>query len=136
MALMFFPRGGSSQVMRYLARFLPKAGWDVTLVTGSLGPEGAESNAKTFFTGIDDLHVVDYSAGAPMHASYEDREAAPVSIEEMICIFAKPPVAGQVKTRLGAAIGADAAARLARAFVEDTIESVQTLPWAQAAIRT
>src|SRR5438045_284794 len=77
MALMFFPRGGSSQVIRYLARFLPKAGWDVTLVTGSLGPEGAESNAKTFFTGIDDLHVVDYSAGAPMHPSYEDREAAP-----------------------------------------------------------
>ena len=54
----------------------------------------------------------------------------------MICIFAKPPVAGQVKTRLGAAIGADAAARLARAFVEDTIESVQTLPWAQAALAT
>ena len=54
----------------------------------------------------------------------------------MICIFAKPPVAGQVKTRLGAAIGTEAAARLARAFVEDTIESVQTLPWAQAALAT
>jgi hypothetical protein len=54
----------------------------------------------------------------------------------MICIFAKPPVAGQVKTRLAASIGAGAAARLARAFVEDTIESVQTLPWAQAALAT
>src|SRR5436305_5146142 len=77
MALMFFPRGGSSQVMRYLARFLPETGWDVTLVTGSLGGEGAESNATTFFTGIADLHTVDYSAGAPMHPSYEDREGAP-----------------------------------------------------------
>src|SRR5438067_7503707 len=66
----------------------------------------------------------------------QDREAPPVSIEAMICIFAKPPVAGQVKTRLAAAIGAEAAARLARAFVEDTIESVQTLPWAQAALAT
>ena len=26
MALLFFPRGGSAQVMRYLARFLPRAG--------------------------------------------------------------------------------------------------------------
>jgi len=59
-----------------------------------------------------------------------------MSIEAMICIFAKPPVAGQVKTRLAAAIGLEAAARLARAFLEDTIESVQTLPWAQAALAT
>ena len=27
MALMFFPRGGSSQVVRYLSRFLPDTGW-------------------------------------------------------------------------------------------------------------
>ena len=47
MALMFFPRGGSSQVVRYLSRFLPDAGWDVTLVTGSLGAPGADSNART-----------------------------------------------------------------------------------------
>jgi uncharacterized protein len=57
-----------------------------------------------------------------------------MSVEAMICIFAKPPVAGEVKTRLAAVLGADAAARLARAFLEDTIESVQALPWAQAAL--
>jgi glycosyltransferase involved in cell wall biosynthesis len=84
-ALMFFPRGGSSQVVRYLARFLPRAGWDVTLATGSLGPEGAQSNAKTFFAGAD-VHWLDYTAAAqandplaadpPMHPSYEDREGA------------------------------------------------------------
>ncbi|MFL5841514.1 MAG: glycosyltransferase family 4 protein [Thermoleophilaceae bacterium] len=85
MALMFFPRGGSSQVARYLARFLPDAGWDVTLVTGSLGPPGAPSNAETFFEGAV-VHTVDYTeavhapdplrADPPMHPSYEDRPGA------------------------------------------------------------
>ena len=59
-----------------------------------------------------------------------------MSFEAMICIFAKPPVAGDVKTRLAAVLGADAAARLARAFLEDTLESVQALAWAQAALAT
>src|SRR4051794_23520017 len=85
MALMFFPRGGSSHVVRNLARFLPEAGWDVTIVTGSLGPSGAESNAQTFFEGFD-IHSLDYSAAIeaddplranpPMHPSFEDRPDA------------------------------------------------------------
>lgn len=85
MALMFFPRGGSSHVVRNLARFLPDAGWNVTLVTGSLGEPGAESNAQTFFEDCE-VHYVDYTAAAqssdPMHAdppmqpSYEDRPGA------------------------------------------------------------
>lgn len=86
MALMFFPRGGSSHVVRNLARFLPEAGWDVTLLTGSLGAEGKESNAGTFFDGFD-VHAVDYTsaidapdplrASPPMHPSFEDRPGAP-----------------------------------------------------------
>jgi hypothetical protein len=52
----------------------------------------------------------------------------------MICIFAKPPVPGEVKTRLAAALGAEAAASLARAFLEDTIESVRSLTWALPAL--
>jgi rSAM/selenodomain-associated transferase 1 len=52
----------------------------------------------------------------------------------MICIFAKPPLAGEVKTRLAAALGADGAARLARAFLDDTVESVRALPWAAPAL--
>jgi glycosyltransferase involved in cell wall biosynthesis len=86
MALMFFPRGGSSQVVRYLSRFLPQAGWDVTLVTGSLGEAGAESHAPTFFDDPD-VHYLDYTAAyaaadpfaadPPMHPSFEDREGAP-----------------------------------------------------------
>ncbi len=54
----------------------------------------------------------------------------------MICIFAKPPVAGQVKTRLAAALGSERAAELARAFLDDTISAVQALPWAQPALAT
>jgi glycosyltransferase involved in cell wall biosynthesis len=86
MALLFFPRGGSAQVARYMARSLPDAGWDVTLLSGSLGGEGKESHAPTFFEGVD-VRAVDYSeaveaedplsADPPMHPSYEDREGAP-----------------------------------------------------------
>src|SRR5215210_6654037 len=86
MALMFFPRGGSAQVARYLGRFLPETGWDVTLVTGSLGGPNADSNAANFFAGAD-VHALDYSAAyeaddpfaadPPMHPSFEDREGAP-----------------------------------------------------------
>jgi rSAM/selenodomain-associated transferase 1 len=49
----------------------------------------------------------------------------------VICIFAKPPVPGAVKTRLATALGPQRAAELARAFLEDTIAAVKALPWAQ-----
>jgi glycosyltransferase involved in cell wall biosynthesis len=85
MGLMFFPRGGSSQVARYLARSLPGAGWEVTLVCGSLGAPGEQSHAGTFFEGIE-VHPVDYTAALeapdplradpPFHPSYEDRPGA------------------------------------------------------------
>jgi glycosyltransferase involved in cell wall biosynthesis len=87
MALMFFPRGGSSQVARYVARALPGAGWDVTLVAGSLGEEGEASHAPTFFAGIDDVRSVDYTAARdapdplaadpPFQPSFEERKDAP-----------------------------------------------------------
>ena len=86
MALLFFPRGGSAQVMRYLARFLPRAGWAPRIVGGSLGAPGELSHAETFFEGID-LRAVDYTASAdapdplaadpPFQPSYEDRAGAP-----------------------------------------------------------
>jgi hypothetical protein len=56
--------------------------------------------------------------------------------EAVICVFAKPPVAGEVKTRLAATLGADRAAALARAFLEDTLEAVQSVPWAEVALAT
>ena len=86
MALLFFPRGGSAQVARYMARALPASGWDVTLVSGSLGAPGAATNAASFFSGID-VHALDYTdareapdpllADPPFHPSYEDRPGAP-----------------------------------------------------------
>ena len=87
MSLMFFPRGGSAQVARYVARALPKAGWDVTLVAGSLGGEDEASNARAFFAGVDDVRPVDYTeardapdplaAEMPFQPSFEDRKDAP-----------------------------------------------------------
>jgi glycosyltransferase involved in cell wall biosynthesis len=86
MGLIFFPRGGSAQVVRYLARSLPDAGWEPTIACGSLGPPGVQSNAATFFDGLD-VSAVDYTAAAsapdplaadpPFHPSYEDRAGAP-----------------------------------------------------------
>jgi glycosyltransferase involved in cell wall biosynthesis len=73
---MFFPRGGSAHVARALADNLPAQGWDVTILTGSLGGRGI-CDAERFYAGLD-VHPVDFMAGdAPMHPSYEDRPDAP-----------------------------------------------------------
>ena len=90
MGLWFYPRGGSSQVVRYLSSGLARAGWEVTLVAGSLGGPGEPTNAAAFFPDVD-LHAVDYTSAVnahrraddplseaiPMHASYEDRGDVP-----------------------------------------------------------
>jgi glycosyltransferase involved in cell wall biosynthesis len=85
-ALFFFPRGGSAQVARALARALPTAGWEMTLASGSLGAPSDVTNAASFYAGID-LAVVDYSpaleltdplaARVPFQPSYEDRATGP-----------------------------------------------------------
>ena len=74
MALLFFPRGGSAQVARYMARALPMAGWDVRLLSGSLGALGDATNAETFFSGID-VQAVDYSAARAGARSARGRPA-------------------------------------------------------------
>jgi glycosyltransferase involved in cell wall biosynthesis len=86
MGVLFFPRGGSAQVVRYLARFLPRAGWDVTIACGSLGGPGDQSHAETFYRELD-VRPLDYTAAAaapdplaadpPFQPSYEDRPGAP-----------------------------------------------------------
>ena len=83
-ALFFFPRGGSAQVARAFARALPAVGWQTTLVAGSLGRQGEETNAASFFSGLE-VHPVDYTpalsdplaALLPFQPSYEDRRGAP-----------------------------------------------------------
>jgi glycosyltransferase involved in cell wall biosynthesis len=88
-ASIFFPRGGSSHVLRSLARELPAQGWDVTIVSGSRHDAGGHGDARRFYAGLD-VREVDYTtalaapdpldppgAAAPMHPSYEDRPGAP-----------------------------------------------------------
>ena len=85
--MIFFPRGGSAQVVRYLARAMTGRGWATRVVAGSLGPEGAPGNARSFFGEGIDLVPVAYDdavrapdplrASPPMHPSYEDRPGAP-----------------------------------------------------------
>ncbi len=86
MGLLFFPRGGSAYVVRYLSPALARVGWSVSLAVGSLGVAGHETYAPTFFDGLD-VHFLDYTdavcafeaggdaiaAPVPMHPSYEDR---------------------------------------------------------------
>jgi rSAM/selenodomain-associated transferase 1 len=53
-----------------------------------------------------------------------------------ICVFAKPPVPGRVNTRLSPALGEEGAARLARAFLEDTLELAASVTWARTIVAT
>ena len=90
MGLLFYPRGGSAYVVRYLSPALARAGWSVSVVTGSLGVTGDETDAATFFDGLD-VHPLDATAAVkgfvsgldairapePVHPSYEDRAGAP-----------------------------------------------------------
>jgi glycosyltransferase involved in cell wall biosynthesis len=73
-------------VARYLARELPRTGWEVTVACGSLGGAGDQSHAETFYQGVD-VRPLDYTAAAaapdplaadpPFQPSYEDRPGAP-----------------------------------------------------------
>ncbi|MBV9036745.1 MAG: DUF2064 domain-containing protein [Acidobacteriaceae bacterium] len=45
-----------------------------------------------------------------------------------VCVFAKPPLAGHVKTRLAPFIGSREAAALAAAMLRDTWSVVQSVP--------
>jgi uncharacterized protein len=53
-----------------------------------------------------------------------------------VCVFAKPPRPGQAKTRLAAALGEAAAARLAEAFLRDTWSTARALDWARPVLAT
>jgi glycosyltransferase involved in cell wall biosynthesis len=118
MALLFFPRGGSAQVMRYLARGLPRAGWQPTLVAGSLGGPGEPSHAGTFFSGVADVRPVDYTASAraedplaadpPFQPSYEDRADAPDRVFAKVDDDAFERLVGVWRSRLAEAGAAEA----------------------------
>jgi rSAM/selenodomain-associated transferase 1 len=54
----------------------------------------------------------------------------------ILCVFAKPPRPGEVKTRLAQDVGAESAAVLARAFFADTWRAARSCTWAQAVLAT
>lgn len=107
MGLLFFPRGGSAQVVRYLSSALVSSGWTVELVTGSLGALGDETWAPTFYGDTGGQHL-DYSdavrafeaggsaigAAVPMHPSFEDREDAP----DVLFAAVPPDLAGHLSS--------------------------------------
>ena len=90
MGLLFYPRGGSAQVIKYLAAALEGRDWHTELVCGSLGRPGERSHAGTFFDGMD-VRALDYSGAVeayergedpiafdpPLHPSFEDRAGVP-----------------------------------------------------------
>jgi D-inositol-3-phosphate glycosyltransferase len=102
MSLLFYPRGGSAQVVRYLVPALEGSGWPVALVAGSLGEPGDRTHAASFFK-HGRLTAVDYgpavhahaegrdplAEAVPMHPSYEHRAGAPDPV-----FAAVPPPAG------------------------------------------
>jgi glycosyltransferase involved in cell wall biosynthesis len=120
MALQFWPRGGSAQVVRYLAPEIVRAGWPLSLVTGSLGGPGDDGYAPEFFAPLP-VTAVDYSAAMdswrqggdpfaadiPLHPSYEDREGAPdrvyadvddADFERQVAAWSRALVAGGLET--------------------------------------
>jgi len=92
MAIAFYPRGGSAQVVRYLARALTARGHNVLIVAGSLKGADPTSDAAKFYDGLP-LVEVDYTKAAaglaaglnpmsgrfdvPFPPSYEDKPGAP-----------------------------------------------------------
>src|SRR3970040_3005152 len=92
MGIVFYPRGGSAQVVRYLSRALTERGHEVTVASGSLKGAEAGADPRGFYSGLPLLEV-DYTeavkafqAGgdpmspelaAPMHPSYEDKPGVP-----------------------------------------------------------
>ena len=86
MGLMFFPRGGSAHVARNLATALPRAGWEASIVSGSLSLPGRPGDARAFYRDLD-VHPVDFTAALdapdplladpPFHPSFEERAGAP-----------------------------------------------------------
>jgi glycosyltransferase involved in cell wall biosynthesis len=90
MGLLFYPRGGSAQVARYLSRALGRRGWPVTLASGSLGDADASGNAEAFYAGLDTVSAAyddavaafargfdPMDAAFPMQPSYEERAGVP-----------------------------------------------------------
>lgn len=61
----------------------------------------------------------------PTHTTSHDYIVMRADSRPLLCLFAREPVAGSAKTRLIPALGAQAAARLAEAMIELTIDNAR-----------
>ena len=77
MGLLFFPRGGSAQVVRYLSRSLPGAGWDVERSpAGRWAPRASSRTPAPSSRGLD-VHPLDYTRLAGRRRPGGGRPALP-----------------------------------------------------------
>ena len=92
MSLIFYPRGGSAQVARYLSHALMGLGHEVHLISGTLRDGDPQHEAEVFFKGIP-MTSVDFTEAwqgfergdnpisdqwaVPFHPSYEDKPGVP-----------------------------------------------------------
>jgi glycosyltransferase involved in cell wall biosynthesis len=137
MGLLFYPRGGSAYVVRYLTPALQRAGWTAGLAVGSLGEAGLGTNAATFFAGLD-VHPLDYTdaarafaaggdaiaAAVPMHPSYEERADVP----DVVFASVPPTLAEHLATAWDApleAAGGDRAALFHLHHLTPQLDAVQ-----------
>ena len=90
--LVFYPRGGSAQVVRYLSRALIDLGHEVHVATGSLRDGDPQHEARKFYGDLQ-LTIADYTEAwegfengknaispewtVPFHPSYEDKPNVP-----------------------------------------------------------
>ena len=77
MGLMFYPRGGSAPVARYLSGALLESGWEIVLASGSLGSPGERTHAATFFEGLQ-VAAADYTPALKRFEHGEDQLAGPI----------------------------------------------------------
>ncbi|WP_328955080.1 glycosyltransferase family 4 protein [Kitasatospora purpeofusca] len=108
-AVIFYPRGGSAQVVRYLNRELDRRGSQTLVHAGSLGHPGDPGHAPTFYHGLR-LHSYDYNeayakfvagkdsqAGPrPFHPSYEDRSMPGRRCPDPMFSATAPPAAARL----------------------------------------
>ncbi len=146
MGLLFYPRGGSAQVVRCLARALPAVGWDVSVACGSIGSPGEGSHAATFFAGLA-VSVADFTpalaafrqgedamaAPMPLHPSYEERPGA----RDRLFAALSPELAehqAHAWEDVLVSAGFDGANLIQQAFSPPRPPSVEALTWCRSLI--
>ncbi|MFI1185860.1 glycosyltransferase family 4 protein [Streptomyces californicus] len=77
--ILFYPRGGSSLVVKNLTEQTLAVGRRARIFAGSLGQPGAYSHARTFYSGLP-LTVTDYNLAAAAHAQGEDALAQAIPL--------------------------------------------------------